>query len=92
VGAVFTRQRFTIGVDLLLSELFIVRGLAHDPQGVLTAVCQRALVGVKLCLNTIALELNVAPFAYADSRGALLYDPQFALLHDCSLAHRIERV
>jgi hypothetical protein len=31
--------------------------------------------------------LRVAPFAYADGWRGLLHDPQFAFLHDCSLAH-----
>jgi hypothetical protein len=74
--------------------LLAFRGFPHDPQSVLAAVNGLALVGFKLCLNIgvwarkVGLELGVAPFAYADGRRALLYDPQFALLHDCSLAHQ----
>ncbi len=76
-----------------MKHLLAFRGLPHDPQGVLTAVCQLALVGIKLSLNIGAwrrkarLELSVAPFAYADGRRGPLYDAQLALLHDCSLAH-----
>ena len=70
-----------------MKQLLIFRGLADDPQGVLTAVYRRTLVGVKLRLNISILELRVAPFAYADGRGTSLHDPQFALLHDCSLAY-----
>jgi hypothetical protein len=31
--------------------------------------------------------LGVAPLTHSDGRRTSLYDPQFALLHDCSLAH-----
>lgn len=75
-------------------DLLAFGGLAHDPQGVLTAVYQFALVRVKLCLNIVSrrrkagLELGIAVFAYADGRGrASFYDPQASLLHDASLAH-----
>ena len=76
------------------TELLTFRGLPHDPQCVLTAVYQFALMSVKLCLNIISgrreagLELGVAVFAYADGRRrASFYDPQASLLHDASLAH-----
>ena len=75
------RRRHTI------RTLFAFRSFAHDPQGVLAAVHGLALVGVELCLNIGILELRVAPFAYADGRRGLFHDPQFALCHDCSLAH-----
>ena len=74
-------------------HLLAFRGLPHDPQGVLTAVCQLALMRVELRLNmglcggNARLELGVAPLAYTDSGRHSFYDPQFALLHDCSLAH-----
>jgi hypothetical protein len=36
--------------------------------------------------------LSVASFAHPDGGWwGLLYDPQLALLHDCSLAHRAGR-
>jgi hypothetical protein len=73
------------------NKLLFFRRLAHDPQSILTAVYRLALVGIELCLNIGILELSVAPFAYADGWMALLYDPQFALLHDCSLAHSVGR-
>jgi hypothetical protein len=71
-----------------VKSLLAFRGFPHDPQGVLTTVYQLALVGIKLCLNVGIFELSVASFAHPDGgwRG-LLYDPQLALLHDCSLAH-----
>jgi hypothetical protein len=49
-------------------------------------------MSIELCLNIGVLELSVATFTYADGRRALLYDPQFSLLHDCSLAHQAEGV
>ena len=70
-----------------MKPLLVFRSFADDPQGVLAAVYGLALMGVKLCLNIGILELSVAPFAYADGWRALLYDSQFALLHECSLAH-----
>ena len=69
------------------NRLLVLGRFAHDPQSVLTTIGERAFVGVKLCLNIGIPELSVASFAYADGRGGSLYDPQFALLHDCSLAH-----
>ena len=68
-----------------------------DSQGILATVYRLAPVGVKLCLNIdiwekfAGPELSIATFADADCRKGLLYDPQFALLHDCSLAHSVER-
>ena len=68
-----------------------------DSQGVRATVYRLALVGVELCLNIdiwerfAGPELSIATFADAHSRRGLLYDPQFALLHDCSLAHLAER-
>ena len=44
-------------------------------------------MSIELCLNIGVFELGVTSFAHADDWGALLYDPQFALLHDGSLAH-----
>jgi len=79
-----------------VKPLLAFRGLTHDSQGVLTAVYGFAPVKVKLHCNVrlgsirkAGLELSVASFAYPDGRErrGLLYDPQFAFLHDCSLAH-----
>jgi hypothetical protein len=76
-----------------VKRLFAFGGLAHDPQGILAAVCQLALVSVKLRLNVgtwrrkAGLELGIAPFAYADGWRDSLYNSQFALLHDFSLTH-----
>ncbi|PYV75995.1 MAG: hypothetical protein DMG96_15410 [Acidobacteria bacterium] len=57
-----------------------------------------ARVGIKLRPNIGAwrgkagLELSIAPFTYADCwKWGFLYDPQFALPHDCSLAHLVGR-
>jgi hypothetical protein len=67
-------------------RLFVFGRFANDPQRILTAIYRLALVGIKLCLNAIALELCVASFTDADGRRGLFYDPQFALCHDLSLA------
>ncbi len=69
-----------------MRRLLPFRSFAHDPQCVLTAVYRLALVGVELGLNILALKLGTTPFADTEGRRGLLYDPQFALLHDCSLA------
>ncbi len=80
-----------------MKQLLVFSGLAHDAQGILAAVHWLALVGIellgniKLCVGHAGLELNIAAFADADGRRALLYDPQLALLHDCSLAHLVGR-
>jgi hypothetical protein len=79
-----------------MKQLLAFRGFAHDPQGVLTAVYELALVGIELCPNVgfgkqnAGLKLGIAAFAntYGGERS-FLHDPQFALLHDSSLAHRI---
>ena len=79
---------------MALMQLFVFCGLAHDSQGVLTAIHRLALMSIKLRPNIgawrgkVGLELSIAPFTYADGwKWGFLYDPQFALLHDCSLAH-----
>jgi hypothetical protein len=80
-----------------VKQLLAFRGFPHNPQGVLAAVCQLALMRVELCLNMglcgrkARLELSVAPLAYADGGRHSFYDPQFALLHDSSLAHQAGR-
>ena len=81
-----------------MKRLFAFCGFPHDPQRVLTAVHQLALVSIELRPNIGAwrgkagLELSIAPFTYADGwKWGFLYDPQFALPHDCSLAHLVGR-
>ncbi len=75
-------------------KLLAFRGLPHDPQGVLTAVCQLALVSIKLRLNVgvwrrkAGLELGIAPLAYADGWGwGFRYDTQASVRHNRSLSH-----
>ena len=79
------------------TRLLVLGCFAHDPQRILTAVYGVALVGIKrsadfvlrLILGGFAgFELSIAAFADADGRGVSLYESEFALLHDCSLAHR----
>jgi hypothetical protein len=73
------------------NKLFTVGRFAHNPQSVLTAIKRLALTGIKLCLNVGIFELSVAPFTNADGGRCLFYHPQFALLHNCILAHRLGR-
>ena len=69
------------------NSLFVFGRFTDDVQRILAAVHRLAFVGIELCLNIGILELSITPFAYADGRRGLLYDLQFALRHDCSLAH-----
>ena len=71
---------------------------AHDAESVLATVYGLALVIIKLHLNIgvwireTRLELGITPFANADGRDwRFLHDPQFAIQHDCSLAHQAGR-
>lgn len=80
----------TISV-LINTTLLAFRGFAHDPQGVLAAIQRLALVGIKLDLNVSILELGIASLAHADGGRGLFHNPQFALRHDSSLAHRAGR-
>ncbi len=82
-----------------------LRRLAHDPQGILTAVYGLAIVSIKLIANTRQCciwvgqslsqysKLSVTAFADAERWGLsrIFYDPQFALRHDCSLTHLVGR-
>ncbi len=77
-----------------MKRLLVFRGFPHDPQGVLAAVYRLALVVIKLCLNVgfriqnAGLKLHITAFANAyGGERSLFHDPQFALLHDRSLAH-----
>jgi hypothetical protein len=69
-----------------MRQLFAFRGLAHDAQGILTAVHHPAFVEIELCLNIITPELSVATFTHPTGHRMTHYDSQFALLHDSSLA------
>ena len=79
------------------NRLLILCCLAHDPQGVLAAIHQFALVGIErrpefgfrvIFQGLIGMELRIAAFADAKSHRRALYDPKIAFLHDRSLAHR----
>src|SRR6266446_10924443 len=81
-----------------MKQLLVVGRLGDDPKGVLTAVERLALVGIKLCGNVslgirgARLELCVTALTEAnDRRWRYFHDPQFALVHDCSLAHQAGR-
>jgi hypothetical protein len=63
--------------------LLTVCRLAYYPERILAAVYRLAPMGIEFGLNIGTFELGVAPFADAK---VLLYNPQFALGHDCSLA------
>jgi len=77
------------------NKLFVFGRLAHDAKGILAAIHRLTLVTIKLRLKValwigiVGLELGITPFADTDDRGRrYFYDPQLALWHDCSLAHR----
>jgi hypothetical protein len=79
-----------------MKQLFAFRGFTHNPQGVLAAFYGLALVGIELRshfgLRIIfrglkRLKLKIAMFTDADGNWSTFYDPQVALLHDCSLVH-----
>ncbi|MGA3088637.1 MAG: hypothetical protein ABSD75_08500 [Terriglobales bacterium] len=70
-----------------MKRLLIFGRFTHDPQSVLATVYGLALVGVELGLNVLALELGIAPLTDAKGRRVRLYESQFALCHDPSLAH-----
>jgi hypothetical protein len=68
----------------MTNKLFVLGRFAHDPQSILAAIYRLALVSVELCLNIGIAELSIAPFADGKTR---FHKSQFALRHDCSLAH-----
>jgi len=77
-----------------VKQLLTFGGLAHDPQRVLAAVYQFALVGFVLGCNIgsrimlAGLELGITAFAHSDNRGwGFFDDPQSSVCHDQSLAH-----
>ena len=80
-----------------MRRLLAFSGFTHDTQGVLAAIHPLAFMGIEqfddfrlrvnLC-GSAGLELRIAALAHADDRRGLLYDPQLALGHVQSLAHR----
>jgi hypothetical protein len=71
------------------NRLFIFGRFAHDPQRILAAVGQFALVGIECGFNFLlrfGLELQITAFANANHRCGLFYDSQLTLWHDLSLA------
>jgi hypothetical protein len=81
-----------------MMRLLTFRGFPHDPQCVLAAVQRLAFMGIESCLDGIfglaewmcvGCKLSVTALTDAEQRDAsgLLYDPQFALFHNSSLAH-----
>jgi hypothetical protein len=85
--------------------LLAFRGLAHDPQGILTAVHRLAGVTIELFLDTdlgfreiielagVCRELYVASFADSENRNFFgsFYHPEFAPRHNRSLAQSAGR-
>jgi len=70
------------------NRLFVLGCLTHDPQSVLAAVGQLALVGIECGLNFLlrpSLKLRITAFAYAEQWRGLFHDPQLPLWHDHSL-------
>ena len=85
----------------MTSRLLVFGRLAHDPQGVLAAVYRLAFMAGKgfadlpfrsICVRLSGLKLLIACFTNANHRGrGALYNSEFPLLHDCSLAHLARR-
>jgi hypothetical protein len=82
-----------------LVTLFPFRRLAHDPRGILAAICQLALMGIELGLHIgfgvifedfIGMELRIAEFTDTEGNRSSFYDTQFPLLHGFSLAYLAE--
>ena len=85
-----------------MKRLFAFGRLAHDPQGVLTAVYRLACMRVELVADTsessvgvygrfrCCLELGIAAFTNSEhwDMPGLFYDSQLAFGHVQSLAHR----
>ncbi len=77
------------------SRLFIFGSFADDPQGILAAIGQFALVGSKGILKgllRIALELRIATLTNTEHRRSVSCDSEIALWHDLSLAHNWKRM
>jgi hypothetical protein len=82
------------------NRLFIFGSLPHDPQSILAAICGLALVGIKcspyLHLRFVprcfdGLELRITAFTYAkDGHTDAVYETQFPLRHNQSLAHQLK--
>jgi hypothetical protein len=82
------------------NRLLVLRCLTHDPQSILTAIYRLALVGIELRSHfgfriifrgLTGLKLKIATFTDADGNWSTFYEPQVALLHNCSLAHLLGR-
>ena len=79
------------------NRLFVFCGLAHDSQSILAAVYRLAFMAGKgfadlpfrsICVRLSGLKLLIAGFTDANHRGrGALYNSEFPLLHNCSLAH-----
>ena len=86
-------------------RLLIFRGFFYDPQGILAAVHRFAGMTIELLLDTdlsfreilklarVCRELCIASVTHSENRNFFtsFYDPEFALRHDCSLAHLARR-
>jgi hypothetical protein len=81
----------------MTSRLLVFGCFSHDPQSILAAVYRLAFMAGKgfadlpfrsLCVRLSGLKLLIAGFTDANHRGrGALYNPEFPLLHDCSLAY-----
>jgi hypothetical protein len=70
-----------------MKRLLAFRSFAHDPQRVLAAVRQLALMGIERGLNIGVCTVKLGATTFADGKsGILFHDPQFALCHEYSLA------
>jgi hypothetical protein len=78
------------------SPLFAFRSLAHDPQCVLAAINQFALVGIEQFADFLSGHFGrllagdeglTTMLANSGYRKVWANDPQIAFRHDCSLAH-----
>jgi hypothetical protein len=83
------------------NRLLIFGRFAHDSQRILTAVYWLAFMTSKrfadlpfcsVCVRLWGLKLLIAGFTDANhGSGGALYNSEFPLLHDCSLAHSAGR-
>ena len=85
----------------MTSSLLVFRGRAHDPQSILAAVYELALVGLKLFLKIVRsihdtkkcrawyceLVATIGANCYGWHGTVVLHDPNGAFCHDLSLAH-----
>jgi hypothetical protein len=76
------------------NRLFIFGSFADNPQGILAAIGQFALVGSEGILKGllgITLELRIATLTNTEHRRGVSYDSEIVLWHDLSLAHNWKR-